>query len=394
MINNEFEYTGIGTRDLHRDDSKTLFVYAFLAALGGRGVRSGGADGSDTSFEAGARQAYRFLITNFPELKNKGLKRNRFISVFLPWNGFNGRKVDENNGYYSNFGKYPKTEELAIKYRPERSPYSSLKPAAQSLMRRNSQQIFGEDCEHSTKEVICHTNDGKDSGGTGQAIRIAWDNNIPVYNYGTPEGKAYIKNYIQEKGKHFSEKYKDCFEHESIIDYIEELYDNFNGFEDVRESSLSKAEAQVLVHGCNCMNTMGSGVAKDIRETFPEAYEADCQTKKGDKNKLGTYSFVNTFVTRNGKKFPITIINAYTQYNYGTDKKQVDYEAVRKIFKQINKDFKGKTIAFPKIGSGLAGGCWLTISNIIRTELKNCTPVLTVFNQPKKEYKKKKGFSP
>lgn len=30
--------------------------------------------------------------------------------------------------------------------------------------------------------VVCWTSDGKDSGGTGQALRIARDRNIPVYN--------------------------------------------------------------------------------------------------------------------------------------------------------------------------------------------------------------------
>ena len=47
-----------------------------------------------------------------------------------------------------------------------------------------------------------------------------------------------------------------------------------------------------IVHGCNCQNTMGKGIAKDIRFTWPGVYKSDCKTIKGDLNKLGTYSFI------------------------------------------------------------------------------------------------------
>lgn len=41
----------------------------------------------------------------------------------------------------------------------------------------------------------------------------------------------------------------------------------------------------VIVHGCNCFNTMGAGIAKTIKQTFPEAYQADLKTEKGSKQK-------------------------------------------------------------------------------------------------------------
>ena len=42
---------------------------------------------------------------------------------------------------------------------------------------------------------------------------------------------------------------------------------------------------EVIAHGCNCMCTMGAGIAKTIKSEFPEAYQADCATEKADKNK-------------------------------------------------------------------------------------------------------------
>ena len=44
-------------------------------------------------------------------------------------------------------------------------------------------------------------------------------------------------------------------------------------------------EFDVIIHGCNCFCTMGAGIAKTIKDIFPEAYKADLNTKKGDRSK-------------------------------------------------------------------------------------------------------------
>jgi hypothetical protein len=50
-------------------------------------------------------------------------------------------------------------------------------------------------------------------------------------------------------------------------------------------------EFDAIVHGCNCFNAMGKGIALSIKNRWPEVYAADCKTTKGGRNKLGTYSF-------------------------------------------------------------------------------------------------------
>lgn len=119
----------------------------------------------------------------------------------------------------------------------------------------------------------------------------------------------------------------------------------------------------VIVHGCNCFCTMGSGVARQIREKFPEAYQADKNTARGDYGKLG--AITSARIEAND----LTVVNAYTQFRYGAEKMHVDYKAVRECFKKIAKQFKGKKIAFPAIGCGLAGGDWNIVSKIIDEEL-------------------------
>ena len=35
-----------------------------------------------------------------------------------------------------------------------------------------------------------------------------------------------------------------------------------------------------FAHGCNCFNTMGKGMAVEVRTTCPDMYKADLQTRK------------------------------------------------------------------------------------------------------------------
>lgn len=132
----------------------------------------------------------------------------------------------------------------------------------------------------------------------------------------------------------------------------------------------------VIVHGCNCFHTMGAGIAKQIKFNFPEAYQADCATKLGDRTKVGDFSYA--LVTRGDAMF--YVVNAYTQFNYGRGKQYVEYDAVDRAFKGIAITFPGATIGYPAIGCGLAGGDWNIISKIIDTRLVNHKHSLVVLD--------------
>ena len=71
----------------------------------------------------------------------------------------------------------------------------------------------------------------------------------------------------------------------------------------------------VIVHGCNCQCMMGGGIARQIRQAFPEAYDADCRTATDygtacDPRKIGSFSLARANV-KNGKC--LVIVNGYTQ---------------------------------------------------------------------------------
>lgn len=138
----------------------------------------------------------------------------------------------------------------------------------------------------------------------------------------------------------------------------------------------------VIVHGCNCFHTMGGGIALTIKNTFPDAYQADLKTPYQDAEKLGTYSKAD-IVSKHTVHLSLseergltiepkvlTVVNAYTQYDFGSHRNPcpVDYQAIRRVFRAIAKDFAGKRVGIPAIGCGLAGGDWNIVEQIIDEE--------------------------
>lgn len=119
-------------------------------------------------------------------------------------------------------------------------------------------------------------------------------------------------------------------------------------------------EFDVIAHGCNCFCNMGAGIAKTIKQHFPNAARVDKDTQYGLKKKLGSCS-----IARHKK---LWIVNAYTQYRYGRGV-NVDYDAIRKCMKYIKENFSGMRIGLPLIGCGLAGGDWSIVKKIIGEEL-------------------------
>jgi O-acetyl-ADP-ribose deacetylase (regulator of RNase III) len=131
----------------------------------------------------------------------------------------------------------------------------------------------------------------------------------------------------------------------------------------------------VIVHGCNCFCTMGAGIARAIQNEFPEAYAADLVTIKGDRNKLGDFSFA----TVKHNEHEITIVNGYTQFHFHGQSVLVDYDAIERVFKKVQQKYSGKRIGYPKIGAGLAGGDWERISRIIDQELAGENHSLVIY---------------
>ena len=160
-------YAGIGSRETPKDILALMFKTAKYLAENGYILRSGGAEGADTAFEQGCDNV-------------KGNKE-----IFLPWKGFN-------NNQSNLYGINTQAIEIAKKYHP--AP-DKLSQGAMKLQARNCYQVLGKTLDNPCKFVICYT---KERGGTTQALRIAKDYNIPVYNWynRTESLKAFLEHYM------------------------------------------------------------------------------------------------------------------------------------------------------------------------------------------------------
>jgi O-acetyl-ADP-ribose deacetylase (regulator of RNase III) len=117
----------------------------------------------------------------------------------------------------------------------------------------------------------------------------------------------------------------------------------------------------LIIHGCNCFCTMNAGIARQIKDTFPQAFEADTVTRPGDRSKLGTY----TSAVIQLADHRLVVVNGYTQFDYAGPGVLVDYDAIETLFTKVRTHFAGLRMGYPKIGAGLAGGDWDRISQSI-----------------------------
>jgi len=163
-------YAGIGSRETPEDIGSLMKEMAEFLASAGYTLRSGGAAGADSFFESGV-----------PE---EGPKE-----IYLPWKGFNGRT----SGFYV---VSDEAVSLAKSFHPR---WYGLNPSAKLLIARNSYQVLGLSLNDPVDFIICWTQGGKPRGGTGQALRIASDLSIPVYNLGKGKDLLFIKECLKTK---------------------------------------------------------------------------------------------------------------------------------------------------------------------------------------------------
>ena len=124
-----------------------------------------------------------------------------------------------------------------------------------------------------------------------------------------------------------------------------------------------RGDFDVIVQGCNCFNTMGGGIAREIRERYPHVAKVDAKTACGDYNKLGNWTSENVILKNGTVSFDI--INAYTQYNTSTGEDVFEYAAFELICQKLVNAYGDKRIGLPYIGMGLAGGDKETILGMI-----------------------------
>lgn len=159
-------YAGIGSRETPKEVLDMMSKISLYLEKNGYILRSGGADGADSAFEK--------------EISKK--------QIFLPWKNFN-------NNPSPLFRISEEAKDIAKKFHPY---FDNMKQGAQKLHSRNVYQVLGENLNEPVDFVICWTKNGGESGGTGQALRIAREYKIKIYNLAREDDFNFWKNIINQ----------------------------------------------------------------------------------------------------------------------------------------------------------------------------------------------------
>jgi len=132
-------------------------------------------------------------------------------------------------------------------------------------------------------------------------------------------------------------------------------------------------EKGIIVHGCNCLGVMGSGIALSVKNRYPKAYEVYKAQEKADGLKLGRVSYVEV----EDDKF---IVNGLTQRVFAPHQpdypngRYTSYDAVDDVFHKVkalavhlktHRPDSEIPVLFPLIGAVRGGGKWEVIEKII-----------------------------
>lgn len=144
----------------------------------------------------------------------------------------------------------------------------------------------------------------------------------------------------------------------------------------------------VIVHGCNCENIMGAGIAEQIATKFPKAKKIDKEYKLAMSKVFGynhpLHMLGNMSLCEIGDLLspePMFIIaNLYTQVIPGPYFRM--QEGLVPALSKLNFIFRGKKIGFPMIGAGIGGGDWKSIEYMIKALMKDCDVTIVEY-EPK-----------
>ncbi len=158
-------YAGIGARATPRAVLADMTKMAGWLARTGWHLSSGGADGADSAFAAGAPAGQR--------------------TIWLPWRGYNGHRGPDCRV----LSAAAMAECMAIAA-PLHPAWERCSPAVRKLHARNVAILLGERLDRPVDAVVCWSEGGEAVGGTGMGIRVAETRGIPVLNLGSMAPRA------------------------------------------------------------------------------------------------------------------------------------------------------------------------------------------------------------
>lgn len=173
-------WTGVGSRETPPDVLQLMTLIAKVLTDKGMVLRSGGADGADSAFYAGAKQS-RAFYKNLP-------------NIYISWNGMTtkgGVRLyhDPEEGLFD-AQRYPMWKDANILAHDIRGSWQGLGGGGIAHHTRNIFQILGHNLDLPSKFVVFWAipvgKQGNVRGGTNTAVKFAKQNNINVHNLHDP----------------------------------------------------------------------------------------------------------------------------------------------------------------------------------------------------------------
>lgn len=174
----QFIYAGIGSRETPAHVLEHMQDIGTQLATRGWTLRSGHAAGADIAFELAAHAM------------------NGLSEIYLPWGGFNNGQHLVNSCINTQI--LPNWETAAALAANLHPAWDKCLRGARALHTRNIYQIIGLDLSTPANCVVCWTKDGKATGGTGQALRLAEYLEIPIFNLFNAGSLDHLSEFIYE----------------------------------------------------------------------------------------------------------------------------------------------------------------------------------------------------
>lgn len=146
------------------------------------------------------------------------------------------------------------------------------------------------------------------------------------------------------------------------------------------EDDILNSKSDIIAHQVNCKNVMNSGVAKTLRNTYPQIYNSYSKYCSIYKSKLlGSIQLVKI-------SEQLIICNMFAQDGYGRDKQYTNIDAFKLCLTKLKKyaEDNNKTISLPyMIGCDRGGANWNEVYSIIEDLFKESTIELTLYKLKK-----------
>lgn len=179
-------YAGIGSRKAPDHEMPLMRRLGAQLARAGWLLRSGGALRCDTAFEQGCLDA------------------GGDAEIYLTSKDFAKRSGSQ----YIDAGRLPQAARAAQLAAAHHRYWNDCSDGSRALLARNTHQVLGRELDDPVRFVLCWAlNEERDregrirdvGGGTGLAVRLAYDRGIPVFNLANKSDRERILSWLEQE---------------------------------------------------------------------------------------------------------------------------------------------------------------------------------------------------